>query len=505
MYNKRINPLKQMHMKRKTIGTLLCGFLIIGQSFGQINEFDLADYKFPDYKRKALDFNFNLNARNNYLKNTIENSLYEKRNSTYLSNSLYANYQSITNSQKLQQSLSATLNLSMNNTHVDRDILDPSNSNTFSFSPSFYLNSVNRIYLKNLQFFEVSPNFIYRYGYYTFSSEQESFPDNEYDHNNNEIDLKLSFKFGFGRIEPVSDARQAIYILEGLQKQNSLAKELTNEDVFEFAQLISKIKNKRYFDARLRKIYELETIDNYLDSNHIVSESNIKYFTTLADFWDYGDRVYRSSGTRIAFVLKPGYYLNDDKTDRDQDSEEDKTRSAQLYTGLEFKYEKPIDLKWQNSIDISSYYGCVGVKQTNTIVDPVEKISDIPNIQVKFAQKIGFYPNTRTDLTFSYSILYYQFFDKTDITQDIYGIGNKGLEGLAQIAVNYYISPQFKLNFIYSLDYSRRSSDASTNVISDYNYNLFMADNNYLNLINGDRDLKEINQTLRISLLYSLF
>ncbi|MBN1650991.1 MAG: hypothetical protein JW857_06670 [Bacteroidales bacterium] len=492
-------------MKRKTIGALLCGFLFIGQSFGQLNEFDLAKYKFPDYKRKALDFNFNLNAQNNYLKNTIENSLYEKRNSTYLSNSLYANYQSITNSQKFQQSLSATLNLSLSKTHGDREILDPSETNAFSFSPSLYLNSVNRMYLKNLEFFEVNPNFIYRYSYYTYNSEQESLPDNEYDHNNDEIFIKLSFKFGFGRIEPVSDARQAIYILEGLQKQKNIAKELTNKDVFEFAHLISKIKNKRYFDARLRKIYELETIANYLDSNHIVSESNIKYFTTLADFWDYGDRVYRSSGTRIAFVLMPGYYLNDDKTDSNEESEENKIRSAQLYTGLEFKYEKPIDLKWQNSIDISSYYGCVNVKQTNTIDDPLEKISDIPNLQVKFAQSIGFYPNTRTDLTFSYSFLYYQFFDKTDSTQDIYGIGNNGIEGLAQLAVNYYISPQFKVNFIYSLDYRKRSSDSSTNAIYDYNYNLFLADNNYLNLINGDRDLKEINQTLKISLLYSLF
>lgn len=487
-----------------TLCLVLFGTLVSIQANSQTTNFDLSDYKLPDYKRQSLDFNFNLYANNNYVKNTIEN-LDGKRNSSYFSNSLYAHYQSSINNRRTQRSLYASLNFSLKASSLGSEIPSSNSSNSFSLSPGFYLNSVNRIYLKNRQFFEVDPYMNYSFSKHTYKSDQESFSDYTSDLRNNELILKLPLKYGFGRIEPVHDARQAIYILEGLKKQNSLTREITSEDVFKFAQLISKIKNKRYLDARLRKIIDLETIDQYLDSNNIISESNINYFTTLSDFWDYGDRIYRNTGTRIAVALLPGYYFNDEKSNYNSDSEESRTTATMFHAGLEFKYEKPINLKWQNTIDISSYYGYVSAERTNILLNPVEKKFNIPNMQFEFAQKIGFYPNTRTDLAFSYSILYYQLFDKTDLSQDIYGDENRGLYGLAQLSVNYYISPQFKVNLSYGLDYRWRSSDESANTISDFSYNLILANNNYLNLINGDQDIKEISQVLRISFLYSLF
>jgi hypothetical protein len=487
-----------------TICLLSAGLLVSIQANSQTTNFDLSDYKLPDYKRQSLDFNFDLNTYTDYL-NSTNSDVDEKGNSISFSNYFHANYKSYINNQKIQRSLFASLSSSISVSHQDREILNPSSSNAFSFSPRFYLNSINRIYLKNKYFFELDPYLIYRYYSNTRKSEYESSPDYESDQSNNELSLKLPLKFGFGRIEPVGDARQAIYILEGLKKQNNLSREMTNEDVFRFAQLISKIKNKRYLDARLRKIVELETIDQYLDSNNMVSESNINYFTTLSDFWDYGDLIHRNSGTRLSFALIPGYYLYDVKANYNSDSEERKSRSTKIHAGLEFKYEKPINLKWQNTIDISSYYGYVRAKNTSITLNTEEKNIKLPNMQFEFAHKIGFYPNTRTNLSFLYSILYYQLFDKTDLTQDIFSIGNKGLYGLAQLSVDYYISPQFKVNLSYGLDYRWRDSEGSTNTIGNFNYNSILADNNYLYLIFGDQKRKEISQSLRISVLYSLF
>ena len=46
---------------------------------------------------------------------------------------------------------------------------------------------------------------------------------------------QLSLQVGIGRIEDVSDARTAIYILEDLYKQGRLSRILNQEEVFEFA------------------------------------------------------------------------------------------------------------------------------------------------------------------------------------------------------------------------------------------------------------------------------
>ena len=90
----------------------------------------------------------------------------------------------------------------------------------------------------------------------------------------------LPVKFGKGRIENVGDARQALFILESFEKQNLLLRELNAEDIIEFATLISQLKNKRFFDARLRKIGELKAIDEFLKTKNIISNPQIEYFTS---------------------------------------------------------------------------------------------------------------------------------------------------------------------------------------------------------------------------------
>lgn len=97
----------------------------------------------------------------------------------------------------------------------------------------------------------------------------------------------------------MEDARQAIYILEEFKKNNVLKREMDKEEIFEFAQIISTVKNKRFLDSRLHRIDEISTLDNYLKNKGVLSNVDAPYFTSLYDMWDYGALYNRSSGCEL--------------------------------------------------------------------------------------------------------------------------------------------------------------------------------------------------------------
>ena len=88
---------------------------------------------------------------------------------------------------------------------------------------------------------------------------------------------------GFGRIEDVTDARQAIYMLEALHKNGVLSRQLSNEEVVALAQKISSEKNKRFFDSRLHKIDEISAVDSFFVASKALSKNDASYFTALYD------------------------------------------------------------------------------------------------------------------------------------------------------------------------------------------------------------------------------
>ena len=63
----------------------------------------------------------------------------------------------------------------------------------------------------------------------------------------NNLSAYLNAGIGYGRIEPVSDLRHSIYILEDLLKNESLKRIPNKEEVFAVASKISELKNKRFF------------------------------------------------------------------------------------------------------------------------------------------------------------------------------------------------------------------------------------------------------------------
>jgi len=472
-------------------------------SYSQINNFNLSDYKLPDMERRALETNFNVSGSNNFAKtpNTIYYGVQDIRTNQYNSN-IFVNYHHYLNSIKYQKESNIGLHFSSDyyNRKYDKDVTYKNSR----MEPLLNYQSVNRNYYNSKNFFETDFVFNYQYG------RNNSFNKYVYDSSETKENLQthtilatLPLKFGKGRIEQVQDARHAVYLFDELNKVDRVSSDKTNEDIIEFAELISKLKNKRFFDSRLRRIAEIESVDSFLRSKNYLSKSDAKYFTTLQDFWDYGNRPLRNSGTRISGAMLPSYYYYYENNTVDSYSGKNKLNAFLLDGGIEIKHEKPINLIWQNSIDFNGYVGIIEGK-VNDITNSVEDKIRIPNMQLGFYQTIGYYPNTRTDMSFGYSAQYVQLFDKTDEANEILGVEGKGLKATTDLSINYYISPKFRLNARSSFYYIWQ--DSEDEVIINFDN---VAGSNYLmNTINGYSSYykeKEIQNSFSISLVYTIF
>jgi hypothetical protein len=83
---------------------------------------------------------------------------------------------------------------------------------------------------------------------------------------------------GYGRIENVQDARQAIYIANALSKNGVLTRNLSNSEMFELSQIISTVKNKRFLDSRLRLIEEITTVTSSITRKNKQTENGQHFF-----------------------------------------------------------------------------------------------------------------------------------------------------------------------------------------------------------------------------------
>ncbi|BDX38020.1 hypothetical protein CYCD_13750 [Tenuifilaceae bacterium CYCD] len=96
-----------------------------------------------------------------------------------------------------------------------------------------------------------------------------------------------ALQVGKGRIENVTDARLAVYILDDLLKQGRLSRTPNEEEVFAFADFITKTLNNRVIDSRIKRIKEYVAIDSFLVSNGLSSKPDGLYFGLINDNWNY--------------------------------------------------------------------------------------------------------------------------------------------------------------------------------------------------------------------------
>jgi hypothetical protein len=473
---------------------------IFAKANAQVDSFNLSNYKLPVLKRQQLDFNFNFSGNNSYNKHLANNSSnYAESQSNSYDGTFALFYKLYNNNIKWQNEAQVGINISPNYNSSKIDSIHKYES--YGFTPRININSINRNYFLGSIFFETDMDLY-------FSMEKDFNKEDDLNTNQNVTigAITIPLKIGQGRIEQVQDARHAIYIIDELKKQNRLSNIQTNDDIIKFADFIAEVKNKRFFDARIKKIYEIEAIDSFLFANGFAQNRDARYFTTLNDYWNYGGGPLRNTGTRYSLCIYPGYYYNHYKYSDNVNTNEYRINSLLIYGGIEIVHEKPINLFWQSTSELNCYFGTTEGK-LKMFNFPTNLTERFPNFQLALKQEIGYYPNTRTELTWQVSGKYVKLFDKEDLINNINGAEGQGIKLTSVININYYISPRFRLNFNSSLDYRwQDSKDKFVLTFDDLNSgqsntNQLYANQYYYTTYNP----KTFNHQFSIALIYSIF
>ena len=166
------------------------------------------------------------------------------------------------------------------------------NSNPTQFSIAEKVDWLQRIYKGN--------NFI-EFG----SNSNVSFYNGTYKNRKPIFDIGLNpiVGLGHGRLEYVSNAQMALFILNDLKEAGKIKGVISNEKTNDFVNLITLLYNDRIFDYRKRRNYEVAQIENFLRVNKMVTVSDIDVYNIIADNWNYSiqpsslESTYFNSGT----------------------------------------------------------------------------------------------------------------------------------------------------------------------------------------------------------------
>ncbi len=449
-------------MKTKYLAILLAFLFSIGNLNAQSDTFDLADYRLPDFNFKSLDLNaeFKNSTSFNHLSNST--NIPNSSNSRILGfGSL--NYNSIQNDRIWQRNTSifGSFLIGTNdfqNSNYRRDLNISSNIN---------FNQQNRKYIRKNFFREIN------YDFQSSLSWREIF---EFQLGGNSNKLKsyiidhsivIPIKLGKGRLEQVTDARQAIFILERLKKEGRLKRSANKEDIKAFAEIISKLNYRRYFDFRLRKIYELEQLDSFLQNNNLISNTDIKYFAHLNDMWNYGGDQIRFSGNRISLVYYPGYKNRIYKSDFPFNDYNFNVFSST--GGLEYSAQKPINLYWHNEFEMHIYLGGAFGKQKYKADNRSTEFAAIPKFTLGLSETLFWYPNTRTSVSYQFGIEGNLIGNNLEKNLDLSELRVHLIQFLpsSNLNFNYFINPRFQIEVNFSTRYKFEKRNGFSNINID--------------------------------------
>jgi hypothetical protein len=445
---------------------LFCA-LLVNSTFGQIKDFNLNDYKLPVIDRRALEFNFELDGQNLFDNQKMEEYGSSEKSAFNLSNYTQMGYRSYKNSERLQSSQNYNLTLSPQiNRMVDDDTIVDKKT---TFSTGFSVSSINRTYFNNSFFFETDVLFSADYMASKTNYESDGTDINSWSSN---IYLEIPLMIGKGRIEQIQDARLAVYILEDLLKTGRLAREPEKEEILEFAALISKLQNQRYFDYRLHRIYEIEQVDSFLQAKSLATQPDARYFTAVYDNWDYSGGPVRESGNRVSTGIVPLFQ-------HERYNPTNSSDYANVSGGVRFLVNylsaKPLNLKWQRDWEVEASYSYRKMWQEEKITDAKTNNSNHELTGIA-SYNLGYYPNSRTSIKTGIDLQLMRSFEDADYegpndrsTRDFeFGAG-------FHVGLNYYLSPQLRLIAEYSLNnnYLNRNSKMD---VTDVEY-LYSRDN----------------------------
>lgn len=422
---------------KKTLLFALGLFLFSSLTFAQetsIKDFDLKNYQAPDIKYRTLDLGSYLSA-NGFSETSSDN---DNGFSTYAN--LY--YFEFKNNRKIQSRSSSYFNGSYSAYWRKQDSV----KNTIS-NPSLRLSysTETRFYNQNKAFFGLHGDVRYEYSPYFSNSDDES-----YSNQSQGFSITPYISGGKGRIEPIESARQAMDILLVLQKENRLNINPDSSMIDSLARVANSIRFKRFYDSRIKRIYQLEQLDEAMQNMDLVETADMVYFANLNDIWNFAPQFDRGTGTRYEGGIIPMFSMDYYNIEESGDYLiKHNNKYYGIYGFFSFNRMKPVSYAWQSDIliDLTFGYG---------VVDRVwENRDDINNYYhtslnglLNAGWQFGFYPNTRTFMGIRPYVAFSYAYEIEEKNKDVFGL-NTGF----RFNSYYYISPRLRIELLAAFIY----------------------------------------------------
>jgi len=430
---------------KSRIFIILGGVLLYLNIQAQFKDLSLSNYRLPDLKRHQLDLNFNLNDGYHLMEDNVSDTI-DNIFSHHFAGGLNPYYHYYRNTRKYQGSVTSILNISKS--FYAGNVGANYKTESRNFSEEWIIHSNNRFFFKNNYFIE--PNMNLSDDYSQMKSQDQSelsgiLIKNETKRKDFRLNTEVELLFGKGRLEPVEDMRLALYILEELYKSNRLRRIPDKDVIIEFASLISKLRNERFFDSRLKRIHEMEKVDEFLVSKDLISDYDATHFAIIMDNWDYASGPPRKSGWSISAGVREGTGWIHNKwitwTDDVLDNERIGKSTISFIMGvLIIDYAKPLSLYWQIDYGAEMAYG---KRMQGDKLFVADLLGSTDFVATAF-YAMGYYPNSRSSYVLRLSGNY-----ATSKIEEIYN----ALGLVLLFSGNYYITPRFRLNFSLNADY----------------------------------------------------
>lgn len=462
------------------IGTFLVFFLSSTLTFAQFEGIDLNTYKLTDYKIRMLSTSLNTYNSKSYLNthhtNQFSNAIVNA-NSLNLSSGGSFGYSSTTYNRHYHgsQGFGLGFNNSFHNSASDDSYNDPFYSDKYksktsgsSFNFSLNINTNNRFYISNDYFIGI--------GFQTNILPYHSYSKSVYNANNDshttstvfnafKSENSLPLYFGKGRFEDVSDARLAIYIFDDLTKQGRLSRIPSQEEVFAFADFITKTLNKRVIDNRIKKIKEFVAVDSFLVSNGLSTKTDGLYFALINDNWNYSRLQNWVTGSSWSLGVTPSlnYQTSHIKRTDTTAVSTDWERLNEYGFSIDAEYgsSRISGLKWIKGYDIRASFNIFNFDSSGYFEDIINHKS----ITTSASYIIKYLPNTRTSIICNAGItlnknLNKGRFDELEIRPSISG------------ACYYYFSEKLRLQINASVNYNYNKIYYYTRLYKTFNYGI---------------------------------
>lgn len=444
----------------------------------EAQRYDLNSYNFRHQHYRGLAVDFRVSDQGDHTSFQYIDSSAQRTNDYTTFNNLLnltinPRYFSFSNTDNIQRVLKIEVSeqLGSQNNNSDRFV---GSTDLFSFNntASLLVNSENRFYYgSQFDLLNVSTQISHAY----FKSVQQNSETNSQSSMNksNTLDWNVKIGKGRGRLEYISDAVSAMFLLQELQE--AFGTIYTTEQTIALAESITAIRNQRYLDFRLGLKHQLQLLDTAITKEGIKVPHGIEYFTILNDNWQYAQQTMRQSGKRWTFYMENyGNYGRNTNANTISISELPNRYELSKRKNRSLNHDIGIDLDYSTQKSLYSEVSIGGSLSTgieSSLNGSKRKSDSLPvNISKNFQTFSNFYwhsalsfywqhlyqPNTRnifisritSELSYDRQLAYRQ--DDEAIVRD------KLMMPIVHIGLTYYkwISPHFNFTINLTSTYS---------------------------------------------------